>query len=64
MLVICDYRGINIFAGVATADLPADKEAFTWTQYAGPWFSTMNMQIQSNYDVMGVTRAVLAGEYK
>ena len=56
--------GINIFAGVATAELPLEKEEFTWKQYAGPWFGTQNLVTQNKYDVVPLCEAVLAGTYK
>ena len=53
-----------LLAGVATADLPFEKEEFTWKSYAGPWFGTNNMAAQGKYDVVLQSKAVLAGEFK
>ena len=54
---------IPILAGVATADLPFEKEQFTWGQYLGPWFG-QNQDVQKQYDVVALSEAVIKGDYK
>ena len=54
---------IPVFSGVATADLPTDKAEFTFKSYLAPVFISA-MEIKARYDVEGITRQVLAGEYK
>ena len=41
---------IPILAGVASADLPEDKEAFTWKSYIGPFLASQTMQVIDQYD--------------
>jgi|EP01046_Picozoa_sp_COSAG06_P038436 hypothetical protein len=55
---------VPIFAGVAVADLPEDKELFTWKSYIGPFLASQVMAVYKQYDWLLHSNAVIAGTYK